>query len=69
MSISAGGLSPLPNFQKPGGGLTGPPFLERGYFFRGMGGLPKKGGLGQFADLRRGGGSARKRREVFLRGW
>ena len=60
MSISAGGLSPLPNFQKRGGGLTGPPFLERGYFFRGMGGLPKKGGLGQFADLRRGGGFSKK---------
>ena len=32
-----------------------------------MGGLPKKGGLGQFADLREG-GLARKRRVVFLRG-
>ena len=32
-----------------------------------MGGLPKKGGLGQFTDLREG-GLARKRRVVFLRG-
>ena len=34
------------------------------------GGLPKKGGLGQFADLREGGGGglARKRKVVFLRG-
>ena len=31
------------------------------------GGLPKNGGLGQFADLR-GGGLARKRGVVFLRG-
>ena len=73
-------MHPPPPFRdrgRGGGDLSGPvvggsrknPSFRGGHekpIYRGGGALPKKGELGQFADLR--GGLARKKRVVFLRG-
>ena len=53
------GFTEKSNFSGGGGGVNEKP-IKRGE-------LPKKGGLGQFADLR-GGGLGKKEGVVFLRG-
>ena len=59
----------MKNFNFWGGSLKNPTFMGRGSRKTNIEGrLPKKGGLGQFADLRGGGGLARKRGWFFFKG-
>ena len=58
----------LKNFNFLGGSLKNPTFRGGSQKTNIEGGLPKKGGFGQFVDLREGGGLGKKEGIVFLRG-